>query len=583
MAGGFLKGAILGGVLSLVGAGVISVLVPLPSPPSVSVIAPDSQVPVEVPATDLAGTPGSADEAPQSQELQPAATAPEPDPAPRVEGIIARAVVPETADVVAMELPPSVAAEPVETPSAEAPVLPTPQALAPMEPVPTDPVLIETVPTDAPQPLEPAPQTELALAEEAGETTLPSEQSSAPLAQPAPLTQTEADSVMAEPQTAEPPQPAAEPVTSQPDTVVAEAPEPAIPDQPAAEVPAEVSESDDAPAQIATAPTPEKAPDAAPAEPPLAEAPAETPDETVIASTELDSDAERLQNANPDASRVLVGKPAVSLVDRDTGVKINRSPGAASVTVVATAEEPVPAPVQPRPVDPDLADKPIALHAQPFDNAEGRPLMSIVLMDDGSPLDAGEVGLAALDSFPYPLSIAVDSRLPDAADRIARYRADGFEVLATIDLPAGAAPSDAEVTMSVTLDKMGEVVAVLEGTGTGLQETREVADQVTEILLQSGHGLVSQSQGLNTVPKLARKAGVPAYPVFRDFDGNDQNARVIRRFLDQAAFKARQEGGVIMLGRLRPETIKALLVWGLADRASQVALAPVSAVLTADN
>ncbi|MFC6759564.1 divergent polysaccharide deacetylase family protein [Sulfitobacter porphyrae] len=54
---------------------------------------------------------------------------------------------------------------------------------------------------------------------------------------------------------------------------------------------------------------------------------------------------------------------------------------------------------------------------------------------------------------------------------------------------------------------------------------------------------------------------------------------MIRRFLDQAAFKAGQEGAVIMLG-LRPDTISALLLWGLQDRANSVALVPVSAVLT---
>jgi polysaccharide deacetylase 2 family uncharacterized protein YibQ len=70
--------------------------------------------------------------------------------------------------------------------------------------------------------------------------------------------------------------------------------------------------------------------------------------------------------------------------------------------------------------------------------------------------------------------------------------------------------------------------------------------------------------------------------VFRDFDGKGQGATVIRRFLDQAAFRASQEeDGVIMVGRLRPDTISALLLWGLQDRASSVALAPVSAVLNA--
>ena len=56
----------------------------------------------------------------------------------------------------------------------------------------------------------------------------------------------------------------------------------------------------------------------------------------------------------------------------------------------------------------------------------------------------------------------------------------------------------------------------------------------------------------------------------------------MRRFLDQAAFRAGQEeAGVIMMGRVRPDTISALLLWGLQDRASRVALAPVSALLLA--
>ena len=52
-----------------------------------------------------------------------------------------------------------------------------------------------------------------------------------------------------------------------------------------------------------------------------------------------------------------------------------------------------------------------------------------------------------------------------------------------------------------------------------------------------------------------------------------------RRCLDQAAFRAGQEDGVVMLGRLREETISALMLWALQDRAAQVALVPVSGVL----
>lgn len=230
---------------------------------------------------------------------------------------------------------------------------------------------------------------------------------------------------------------------------------------------------------------------------------------------------------------------------------------------------------------PGVDDRPIRRFAQPFENNEALPLMSIVLIDTGADLNASEIGLPALSSFPYPVSFAVDAGLPDAAERVARYREEGFDVLAMVDLPQGAQPTDAEVSLSVVLSGLPEIIGVLEGTSEGLQGSREVADQVTRILQASGHGLVTQSKGLNSMPKLAVKEGVPAAPVFRDFDSEGQTPRVIRRFLDQAAFKAGQEGGVIMLGRLRPETIEALLVWGLADRAGSVALAPVSAVLLA--
>jgi polysaccharide deacetylase 2 family uncharacterized protein YibQ len=94
-----------------------------------------------------------------------------------------------------------------------------------------------------------------------------------------------------------------------------------------------------------------------------------------------------------------------------------------------------------------------------------------------------------------------------------------------------------------------------------------------------GYGLVMQDNGLNTVQKLAHREGVPSGVVFRDFDGAGQDPRAMRRFLDQAAFRAGQEGAVLMLGRLKPDTISALLMWGLQDRASRVALMPTSASL----
>ena len=235
-------------------------------------------------------------------------------------------------------------------------------------------------------------------------------------------------------------------------------------------------------------------------------------------------------------------------------------------------------------VEPDadaIVDLPaIQAFAAPVGDAGSKPLMAIVLMDNGVDLTSGPAGLAALRNFPYPLSFAVDSAMPEAAKRMAEYRAQGFEVLALLDVPKGATARDAERAVSQSLDAVPQAVALMEAPKTGLQDAPEVSDQIIAAIKASGHGLVLQSSGLNTVQKRAARDGVPAGLIFRDFDSAGQTPRVIRRFLDQAAFRARQDGGVIMVGRVRPDTISALLLWGLQDRASRVALVPISAVLT---
>ena len=269
------------------------------------------------------------------------------------------------------------------------------------------------------------------------------------------------------------------------------------------------------------------------------------------------------QDAGPDeedeqASGPSVGEGASDLSQMAPGIATGRLPS------VGGAEEA------------SAPKKPLEAYAEPVDVPEGKPLMSIVLVDDGST----PLGLEALEAFPYPLTFAIDTEWPEAADAMARYRAAGFEVMALANLPQGALPSDAQVSLRVALDTVPEGVAVLEGDRGGLQGSRDVSDQVAQILAETGHGLVLYPKGLNTAVSLAQREGVPAQSLFRDFDGQGQNASVIRRFLDQAAFKAGQEGGVIMLGRLRAETISALLIWGLQDRASSVALVPVSKVLS---
>ena len=270
-----------------------------------------------------------------------------------------------------------------------------------------------------------------------------------------------------------------------------------------------------------------------------------------------------------DTSRPAIGTPAVSLVDR--GGSDSRLPTIGEAAPDATDTDMATATTTDKGAD----APPLVRYAQPVDVAPDLPRLAIVLIDDGS----GPLGPDALDAFPFPVTFALDPAMPGAAARMQGYREQGFEVMALAGVPDGAQPTDVEVTLEAVLAALPETVAVLENPAQGLQGTREISDQVAQVMLATGHGLVLQPKGLNTAAALAQREGVPSASVFKDFDGEGQDTRAIRRFLDGAAFRARQDGGVVAMGRLKADTLSALLLWGLQDRAQQVALVPVSMVL----
>lgn len=274
------------------------------------------------------------------------------------------------------------------------------------------------------------------------------------------------------------------------------------------------------------------------------------------------------------------GAPSGTIDNRAEGVTTDRLPSLRETPSDEAPDQPgAEQGADPAPDAGDQDQRPaIERFAVDIDNTDGKPLMSIVLIDDGT----SPIGPDAVLDFPYPISMAIDASWPGALQRARAYRAAGFEVLAIADLPDGASAADTEVAMQTFLNAVPEAVAVMEAPGDALQANRVASEQMATILLETGHGLVMFPDGLDTAQKLVAKAGVPSATVFRDFDGAGQDSAAVRRFLDQAAFRAGQEEvGVIMVGRLRPDTISALLLWGLQDRASRVALAPVSAVLRA--
>lgn len=208
-------------------------------------------------------------------------------------------------------------------------------------------------------------------------------------------------------------------------------------------------------------------------------------------------------------------------------------------------------------------------------NPDGRPEISVVLVDDGS----FDGAVAAVAGVAFPVTVMLNPSTTDVTDRMKAYRAAGIEVGVLAALPASATATDVEIFFEAAFATLPETVAVLDAGEAGLQADPEVISQAIAALAEDGRGLLTVSRGLNTALRTAEASGVPTGIIFRNIDSDDQDARVIRRFMDQAAFRARQDSGVIMLGRIRGETISALIQWGAANRASQVAMVPISKVL----
>jgi len=217
----------------------------------------------------------------------------------------------------------------------------------------------------------------------------------------------------------------------------------------------------------------------------------------------------------------------------------------------------------------------LAAYGATFENPNALPLMAIILIDNPD----APISDAALANLSFSVSFAIDAVREDATDVAARYRKAGFEVLMLTNLPLGADPSDIETAFQAYSRAVPEAIGVLDLGANGFLRGASSASQIAEILAEGGFGLVTPSKGLNTAQKAATREGVPAALIFRQLDENDEKGPVIRRFLDRAAFRAKQEGHVIMLGQTRPQTLEALVQWALEDRAAAVAIGPVSAVL----
>ena len=261
---------------------------------------------------------------------------------------------------------------------------------------------------------------------------------------------------------------------------------------------------------------------------------------------------------------------AQALPQVTTSVRINR-PGASD----EVAESP-PNEMTSESVIPD--DAPALLRfAAPFENPQDVPLISIILIDSGEMPDAA----AAVADLGFVPTVVVNGLSASSTALVTAYRASGIEVAMQADLPEGAEPTDVEVAFEAAMALVPEV-AMLFSDGTGAMQDRNVTAQVMQILADKGQGFVAVQRGLNNAARAAEQVDVPTATVLRDIDGAGEDSRAILRALDQAAFRARQSGNAVLLGRVTPQTLGALRDWAGNVDPDTLAIAPVSAILLSE-
>ena len=307
------------------------------------------------------------------------------------------------------------------------------------------------------------------------------------------------------------------------------------------------------------------------------------------AATETDDT--RALTAEPETDRVSVAGETDSATDDTRAVPSASSPEAAPQEAAAAAPArdlrsdrlpqigtpPIVAlPPELMPGGSGAAAPALQRNARVFDNPENKPPFVILLRDTADPA----LDLAALAASDLPMTLIIDPSKPGAAARAAIWREAGQEVaLLSSALPKRATPTDVEVTLEALERDLPQALAIVEA-GSGPEAiSRDLAGALVPGLKARGFGMVTWDAGLKQADQVARREALPAARIFRDLDAKKESAPVIRRYLDRAAFKAQQDGHVLVVGDLRSETLAAVHEWSLEGRVAGLALAPLSAVL----
>ena len=220
-------------------------------------------------------------------------------------------------------------------------------------------------------------------------------------------------------------------------------------------------------------------------------------------------------------------------------------------------------------------------YAVAFDPPGDGPFVAVVLQDVGNE----GISREELTRFGSQVTFAIDPNADDATAAQAQFRDAGFEVVALIPargdrhIGQGTSPGRvASIADGIFADVPG-AVALMDAPNGDLFRNNRVVLSLASHLRDTGHGfLIHERFGVNRAIGSLRQVDIPSAPVLRIID-NQRDQEAIRRNLDRAAIDAGKSGSVVVFGRTYPETISALGIWSLSRSGRGVVFAPLTATL----
>jgi polysaccharide deacetylase 2 family uncharacterized protein YibQ len=235
--------------------------------------------------------------------------------------------------------------------------------------------------------------------------------------------------------------------------------------------------------------------------------------------------------------------------------------------------------------------RPWQIYARPFNGADKRPRIAIVITDLGL---ARSITDQAITQLPPTVTLSFSAQGPVVASWGARARQDGHEILLQIpmepfDFPASDPGPDALLLNLPNSDNMTRLLRNLRKavgyigvtTTSGSSLTSDTSKFAPVIQMLHDRGLMvldSRVTPHSVVTGLARGAGVPVATVTLRLD-NDLAPDAIAAALDNLEKTARQSGRAVGITAATPVMMAQLQAWVKTLPENGIALAPLSSMV----